>query len=231
MTSQQVKLVLLGESGVGKTSIVQRFVYNNYREENPPTIGASFMSKVMEIPGTNHTIKFQIWDTAGQEKYKSLASMYYKDAAAAILVYDITNRSSFDAVNYWVKELNENVQTEMAVAIAGNKADLIENEEVPLGQAQKYSQSIKAIFKQTSAKENIGIDDIFLQICLKLRPELQEKIKPANSNPTPTPLNMDIRDKQESVRLSKKKNKKGKKEGGCCQIAFHNTVSILVRLD
>ena len=180
MSSQQVKLVLLGDTGVGKTSIVQRFVYNNYREENPPTIGASFMSKVMEIPGTEQTIKFQIWDTAGQEKYKSLASMYYKDASAAILVYDITSKQSFDAIKFWVKELKENVQDELVIAIAANKADLIEHENVELSVAQKYSSEIDAIFKQTSAKDNIGIDDVFLKICMNLRPDLADKIQNAN---------------------------------------------------
>ena len=101
---------MLGESGVGKTSIVQRFVTkDNFKEENPPTIGASFVSKLVNIQGTDNNMKFQIWDTAGQEKYRSLASMYYKDAQVAIIVYDISKRATFEAVKFWNNELKNTV--------------------------------------------------------------------------------------------------------------------------
>ena len=87
-----IKVVFLGESGVGKTSIIQRFISSTYNEDNPPSKSASFTSKLYNLHDMNKSVKFQIWDTAGQEKYKSLASLYYKDAQAAIVVYDITKK-------------------------------------------------------------------------------------------------------------------------------------------
>ena len=103
--AMQVKLVLLGDTGVGKSSIVLRFVANNFKLDEDATIGASYMSKMLHID--DKTIKFNIWDTAGQERYQSLAKMYYRDANAAILVYDITKKQSFEGLKRWYNELRE----------------------------------------------------------------------------------------------------------------------------
>ncbi len=197
MATSQIKLVLLGDTAVGKTSIVQRFVYGNYNEENPPTIGASFTSKVMEIPNTSETMKLQIWDTAGQEKYKSLASMYYKDATAALLVYDITSQESFENIKFWVKELKDNVGDQLVVAIAANKSDLIEEEMVDMESASQFANEVGAVFKQTSAKENIGIFDIFLSICLTIRPDLADI---AHQTSTASTSNSNKRSNSQSVK-------------------------------
>ena len=169
MNATIIKVVLLGDSGVGKTSIVQRFIYSSYKEDNPPTIGASFISKLMPIPDTNIHVKFQIWDTAGQEKYKSLASMYYKDAQAAIIVYDITKRNTFESVKNWVSQLQGNADSKIVIAIAGNKADLMEKEEVDVQTAKGLAQSLDAIFKQTSAKDNLGIEELFIELSKRFK--------------------------------------------------------------
>ena len=114
--------IFLQSSGVGKSSLVLRFVTNNFKPYSESTIGASFMSKILVVQGKQ--IKFQIWDTAGQEKYHSLAPMYYRGAAAAIIVYDITRPNTFKTLKNWVEELRNQGPKDIAIAVAGNKADL-----------------------------------------------------------------------------------------------------------
>jgi small GTP-binding protein len=163
---REVKVVLLGDTGVGKSSLVLRFVTNNFKPYSESTIGASFMSKLMTVNGK--PIKFQIWDTAGQEKYHSLAPMYYRGAAAAILVYDITRSSTFKTLQNWVEELKSKGPKDIAIAIAGNKADLEDSREVERSVAQNYANDINAIYLETSAKEDTNVQDIFVKLSARL---------------------------------------------------------------
>ncbi|CAG9324310.1 unnamed protein product [Blepharisma stoltei] len=165
--SAQAKVVLLGEAGVGKSSIVLRFVADTYHSDIEPTIGASFLSKIVNL--SEGTIKFGIWDTAGQERYHSLARMYYAEAVAAILVYDITNRKSYEAMKNWHKELVEQGPKNLIVAIAGNKEDLVEKEQVEMEEAKSFAESIGAIYKKTSAKTRYGIEQLFKEIAIKIK--------------------------------------------------------------
>ena len=141
---REVKVVLLGHQGVGKSSIVLRFVTNNFRQFSESTIGASYMSKLVVVD--EKAIKFQIWDTAGQEKYHSLAPMYYRNAAAAVLVYDITKASTFKTLQNWVYELEQRGPKEIALAIVGNKADLSAQREVEQKTAREYAEEIGGVF-------------------------------------------------------------------------------------
>ncbi len=155
------KVVLLGEAGVGKTSIISRYVSNTFSEVLMTTTGASFATKKVDIDD-EHKIKFQIWDTAGQERFRSLAKIFYQNAAVAVLVYDITRRDSFDKLkNFWIKELKENAPSDIILAIAGNKSDDYENEVVSLKEGKELAQEINAIFKSTSAMLSHGIDELF----------------------------------------------------------------------
>ncbi|CAN1327697.1 Ras-related protein RABF2a, partial [Linum perenne] len=120
--------VLLGDPGAGKSSLVLRFVKNQFVEFQESTIGAAFFSQTLAV--TDVTVKFEIWDTAGQERYHSLAPMYYRGAAAAIIVYDITNPASFDRAKKWVQELQAQGNPNMVMALAGNKADLLDERKV-----------------------------------------------------------------------------------------------------
>ena len=160
----QVKVVILGESSVGKTCIVQRFANDKFKEESGTTLGATFLSKVFDIPSTEASVKFQIWDTAGQEKYRSLAAMYYQDAAAAILVYDITNKTSFEGITYWISELKSKAPEGIKIAIAANKSDLVEKEAVNFMEAKKFAADSHAIFRSTSAKDGSGIKELFTDL-------------------------------------------------------------------
>ena len=157
---EAVKTVLVGESGVGKTSIISRFITDSFDPEVLSSSSAQFISKTIKLEET--TIKFDIWDTAGQEKFRSLAKIFYKDAKIIIYVYDITDKKSFDEIkNYWYKETSENFTGDVILALIGNKIDLYENEQVTDEEGKKFANQINAIFKTTSALSNIGINWLF----------------------------------------------------------------------
>jgi len=120
--SSSVKLVLLGEAAVGKSSLVLRFVNNDFQENKEPTIGAAFLTQKCPLP--TRTIKFEIWDTAGQERFASLAPMYYRNAQAALVVYDLTKPSSLVKAKHWVAELQRQASPGIVIALVGNKLDL-----------------------------------------------------------------------------------------------------------
>ena len=176
---REVKVVLLGDTGVGKSSLVLRFVTNSFKAYSESTIGASFMSKIMAIDGNK--IKFQIWDTAGQEKYHSLAPMYYRGAAVAIVVYDITRKSSFTTLQNWIKELRQLGPEDIVIVIAANKCDLDDQREVETETARAYARSVVqsgvesgALFFETSAKEDTNVAQMFTELSRRL-PEVKQK--------------------------------------------------------
>lgn len=172
------KLVLLGESAVGKSSIVHRFVKNTFDDLRESTIGAAFLTQTITLPEINTTIKFEIWDTAGQERYKSLAPMYYRNANAALCVYDITSSSSFKKAQDWIKELKKQAPEGIVVALVGNKADLSEQRDVDESEIQDYigelnevDREFKIIHKECSAKSGEGVLEIFDAIARALPAE------------------------------------------------------------
>ncbi|OBZ79478.1 Vacuolar protein sorting-associated protein 21 [Grifola frondosa] len=121
--SVQVKLVLLGEAAVGKSSIVLRFVSNEFQANKEPTIGAAFLTQKCRLE--DRVLRYEIWDTAGQERFHSLAPMYYRNAQAAVVVYDVTKASSLEKAKTWVKELQRQANPNIVIALAGNKIDLV----------------------------------------------------------------------------------------------------------
>ncbi|KAL5022124.1 hypothetical protein ScPMuIL_001279 [Solemya velum] len=169
MAQREVKLCLLGDSGVGKSSIVVRFVTDTFRQSLESTIGASFMTKRLNVDGTTYV--FQIWDTAGQEKYRSLAPMYYRGSAAAIIVYDVTRETSFQSVKMWIQELKKNGSPNIVLAIAGNKNDLDDLREIDQKDAKEYADQIGAIFVETSALTALNVPELFMSIAKKLPSE------------------------------------------------------------
>ncbi|MXQ97789.1 hypothetical protein E5288_WYG018385 [Bos mutus] len=158
----QFKLVLLGESAVGKSSLVLRFVKGQFHEYQESTIGAAFLTQSVCLDDT--TVKFEIWDTAGQERYHSLAPMYYRGAQAAIVVYDITNQETFARAKTWVKELQRQASPSIVIALAGNKADLANKRMVEYEEAQAYADDNSLLFMETSAKTAMNVNDLFLAI-------------------------------------------------------------------
>jgi len=163
----QFKLVLLGESAVGKSSLVLRFVKGQFHEYQESTIGAAFLTQTISID-ENTIVKFEIWDTAGQERYHSLAPMYYRGAQAAIVVYDITNQESFAKAKNWIKELQRQAHPNIVIALSGNKADLAAKRVVEYEEAQAYAEDNGLLFMETSAKSSMNVQDIFTVIARKL---------------------------------------------------------------
>ena len=173
----QCKVVLIGDSGVGKTCIISRYISGQFDENSASTNGASYTSKQVDYESLKKSVMLDIWDTAGQEKYKSLTKFFYKDAAVAVLVYDITSKESFDNLKkYWYQQIQENGDKNLILGVAGNKCDLYET--VNESDAREFAKSIGAIFGLTSAQNNTGINELFTDIGNRfLDPNFQQKKK------------------------------------------------------
>ncbi|WMV14462.1 hypothetical protein MTR67_007847 [Solanum verrucosum] len=168
------KLVLLGDMGAGKSSLVIRFVKGQFLEFQESTIGAAFFSSTVSV--NNSTVKFEIWDTAGQERYHSLAPMYYRGAAAAIIVYDITSTDSFVRAKKWVQELQKQGNPNMVMALTGNKADLEDKRKVTAEEARLYAEENGLFFMETSAKTAANVNDIFYKIELYASTRVSDRL-------------------------------------------------------
>ena len=232
------KVVLLGEAGVGKTSIISQFIEQIFEEDLQSSTGGSYSSKTLSF-NNGKKIKLEIWDTAGQERYRALSKLFYNNAYAAILVYDITKKSTFDEVkNYWIKQLKESAPEDIIISIAANKADLLEQEQVNEDEARQFAKDNGALFFSTSAKNSLGIDDMFEEIGkkyygwdskVKLVDNIHTNINnDANNNEevkknNDKNINNDIndnnrRERKDSVKINRENNnnKNNKKKKGCC---------------
>ena len=165
LKSNDCKVVLLGGSGVGKTSIITRFVSSTFSDKQSTTIGGYFINKEIFIEKYNKDIKLNIWDTAGQERYRSLTKFFYKDAKIIILTYDITKAETFEELkNYWYDQLKNISLDKIVIGIAGNKSDLIGDEKVNEEEVREYASKIEATFRLTSALNNNGIEELFKEL-------------------------------------------------------------------
>ena len=160
--AESAKVVLIGESGVGKTSIIQQYTSNKFDPDTVSSLSAQYVSKTVEFSNVQKAIKFDIWDTAGQEKYRSLAKIFYKDAKVICLVYDITNKESFNALKeYWYGNIKEIKTPDTILALVANKSDLYDRSQVSDEEGQAYAREIEALFQSTSAKSDSGITTLF----------------------------------------------------------------------
>ena len=177
--NKTTKVVLIGDSGVGKTCIISRFISNEFEKNLDSTDGASYGTKELYLPKLKKKIILDIWDTAGQERYKSLTKFFYKDAQIIIMVYDITKKQTFENLkNQWFKEIQELSEKNYILAIVGNKSDLYETEQISEKEAREFAESINAIYELTSAQNNSGIQQLFEDVGMKyLAPDFQEKIE------------------------------------------------------
>ena len=157
-----VKVILVGDSGVGKTSMISRYI-NQYNDHIDSTITTSYYTKLLTID--NFTLNYQIWDTVGQEQFRALNSLFFKDAQICLMVYDITSEESFSSIKeYWYEAVLANGLEGVIFGVAGNKNDLYEKEKVDKKEVIDFSNEIKAIFKFTSAKQNTCIDELFKEL-------------------------------------------------------------------
>ena len=216
------KVVLIGRSGVGKTSIISRYTTDNFKESLMTTAGPSFNVKIMEFPEEKEKIKFEIWDTAGQERYRSMAKTFYINASSCVLVYDITVKKSFDEIKeYWAPQVKENAPKDtsmwlliliiiiyitLVLVLAGNKSDKYMNAEVTDEEGKELAKEINAIYLRTSAKLNSSIDEIFNNI--------GKKILNPNFEVTAHLTKEEMIRKSEQLRRGQTKN--DNRRTGCC---------------
>lgn len=137
------KIVLLGDSGVGKSNLLLRYTKNQFNESSTTTIGVEFATKNLKIE--NHYVRAQIWDTAGQERYRAITNAYYRNAAGALLIYDITRYQTFENIKKWIRELKENSEQNVLMILIGNKSDLKEQRQVKYEEAQKFAEQMRKI--------------------------------------------------------------------------------------
>jgi len=156
------KLVLIGDSGAGKTALLNRFADEKFVEEVPGSMGIEFKFRFVTIGGK--TIKLQLWDTAGQERFRTVTAAYYRGADGIILCYDVTSMDSFDHVEEWLSEVNRHASEGTRKLLIGNKIDLADKKEVPLDNGQRFADKIDIPFVETSAKTGAGVNAAFMQL-------------------------------------------------------------------
>jgi small GTP-binding protein len=203
------KLILIGNSGVGKSCILQRYMKHTFEESYKCTIGVDFLMKSIVING--QTVKLQLWDTAGQEKYKSMVSSYYRGANVALIVFDITNHQSFDSLPMWIENFYKNGPEQKNIILIGNKKDLADLRQVTQQEAEAFSETNNMMYFETSAKEGDNIEYIFNYAAEKLL-EFYGKNNEAILKRQMTPNN-DIQSSNfKEIRIEESPNKKK----NCC---------------
>ncbi|KAI3809080.1 hypothetical protein L1987_25048 [Smallanthus sonchifolius] len=167
------KIVLIGDSGVGKSNILSRFTRNEFCLESKSTIGVEFATRTLQVEGK--TVKAQIWDTAGQERYRAITSAYYRGAVGALLVYDITKRQSFENVTRWLRELRDHADANIVLMLAGNKCDLNHLRAIPEHEAQGLAEKEGLSFLETSALDAHNVEKAFQSILLDIYHVISKK--------------------------------------------------------
>eukprot|EP00768_Dysnectes_brevis_P005571 gnl/Dysnectes_brevis/407_a449_6584.p1 GENE.gnl/Dysnectes_brevis/407_a449_6584~~gnl/Dysnectes_brevis/407_a449_6584.p1 ORF type:complete len:213 (-),score=33.37 gnl/Dysnectes_brevis/407_a449_6584:164-802(-) len=201
------KIVLIGDSAVGKSNLLSRFTHDKFKIDSGTTIGVEFATR--NVPIGDKVIKTQIWDTAGQERYRAITSAYYRGAVGALLVYDITKKVSFQHCKEWLTELRDHAPTDTVILLVGNKTDLRHLREVPTETGKRFAEEHGLCFIETSAQSGMNVENAFhlilTEICDALTQKEQEgggDFQPDDATPVIDPVGDD--DGEES-------------EGGCCK--------------
>ncbi|XP_075015845.1 ras-related protein Rab-11A isoform X1 [Calonectris borealis] len=161
------KVVLIGDSGVGKSNLLSRFTRNEFNLESKSTIGVEFATRSIQVDGK--TIKAQIWDTAGQERYRAITSAYYRGAVGALLVYDIAKHLTYENVERWLKELRDHADSNIVIMLVGNKSDLRHLRAVPTDEARAFAEKNGLSFIETSALDSTNVEAAFQTILTGVR--------------------------------------------------------------
>lgn len=173
-----LKVVLIGDSAVGKSQLLARFARNEFTLESKATIGVEFQTKTLTID--HKTVKAQIWDTAGQERYRAVTSAYYRGAVGAMLVYDITKRQTFDHLAKWLEELRGHADKNIVIMLVGNKSDLGSLRAVPTEDAKEFAERENLFFMETSALEATNVESAFLTVLTEIYRIISKKALVAN---------------------------------------------------
>lgn len=196
----KLKIVIIGDSGVGKTNLLKRFVSNVFTENTKATVGVEFMTKSYKI--NKHIFKIELWDTAGQERYKSITAVYYKGAKGALIVYDTTSKPSFDDIDKWLNEIRDKSSNDIKLMIIGNKIDLKDFREVPNELAMNKAKELGIPLMETSALDATNVKEAFCDLLKEIYKDLKSKNKNFE----------DTLENQEGIDL----DTNSKKKSGCC---------------
>ena len=197
------KLIFLGDQGVGKSCILNRFMNNTFTEEYQATIGLDFQSKNVQID--NQDIHLLLYDTAGQEKFRSLIPMYTRDANIILLVYEVTSKDSFLHLNHWLNDLTTVKKDEVIFVVVGNKTDLEDKREVSREEGEQFAKDNDYLFAEVSAKYGEGFEDLFYK---NLFERIRTKFRPGGQQPTTEVKDIKLTNEQEEKKKVTKK--------GCC---------------
>ncbi|WMV22110.1 hypothetical protein MTR67_015495 [Solanum verrucosum] len=209
------KSVLVGDSAVGKSNLLSRFARNQFQLDSKPTIGVEFAYRNIRVG--DKLIKAQIWDTAGQERFRAITSSYYRGALGALLVYDITRRTTFENLRKWLHELREYGSSDMVIVLVGNKSDLSNSSrQVNIEDGQSLAQLEGLSFLETSAMENLNVEEAFLQMINKIHEIVSQKSLEAKLNEVTTPKSLQEGEKLEIINMMDNEVTATKQNVNCC---------------
>ena len=196
----KLKVVVVGDSGVGKTNLIKRFATDTFSYDSKATVGVEFISKSYII--NKKVFKIEIWDTAGQERYKAITSAYYKGAKGCLIVYDTTSQTTFNNIDKWMSEIRDKALTNIKVMIIGNKIDLKDKRIIPIEEAMKKSQELQAPIMETSAYDATNVKEAFYDLIREMYKEVKK--------------NLDIVEESENNEGIQLETNQEEKKNGCC---------------
>ncbi|KAK6154753.1 hypothetical protein DH2020_009001 [Rehmannia glutinosa] len=201
------KVVLIGDSGVGKSNLLSRFTKNEFSQQSKSTIGVEFATRSIQVD--DKVVKAQIWDTAGQERYRAITSAYYRGAVGALLVYDVTRNVTFENVERWLKELRGHTDNNIVIMLVGNKADLRHLRAVPLEKAKAFAVRENIFFMETSALEAMNVEKAFTEVLTQIYHVVSRKALDIGDDPSALP-------KGQTINIGNKDDVSAVKSTGCC---------------
>ncbi|KAK8822703.1 Rab11 family GTPase [Blastocystis sp. ATCC 50177/Nand II] len=203
------KIVVIGDSSVGKTNILSRYTKDEFNIDSKATVGVEFASKCVRID--NKIIKAQIWDTAGQERYRAITSAYYRGAVGALIVYDITSRPSFEDVEEWLSELKQHSDSNVVIMLVGNKCDLVNQRTVESEEAIAFAEKHSMVFIETSAYDSTGINTAFETILKEIyKQSASNQVQPTKGLATALPTG------KQTIQISTEVPAETKAKKKCC---------------
>nr|XP_043606242.1 ras-related protein RABA1f [Erigeron canadensis] len=201
------KVVLIGDSGVGKSNLLSRFTRNEFSLESKSTIGVEFATRSIKVD--DKVVKAQIWDTAGQERYRAITSAYYRGAVGALLVYDVTRHVTFENVERWLKELRDHTDSNIVIMLVGNKSDLRHLRAVTTEDAKTFAEKENTYFMETSALESLNVENAFTEVLTQIHQVVSRKALDIGDDSAALP-------KGETINVGNKDDVSALKKAGCC---------------
>ncbi|XP_047339200.1 ras-related protein RABA1f-like [Impatiens glandulifera] len=201
------KVVLIGDSGVGKSNLLSRFSRNEFSLESKSTIGVEFATRSIQVD--DKIVKAQIWDTAGQERYRAITSAYYRGAVGALVVYDVTRHVTFENIARWLKELRDHTDSNIVIMLVGNKSDLRHLRAVSLDDAKAFAEKERTFFMETSAMEALNVEDSFTEVLTQIYHVVIKKALDIGGDPAALP-------KGRTINMGSREDVSAVKQGGCC---------------